>query len=58
MTDTHIPQRGSDVEEWIKARRDVWSPDSQSWQALDDLLDDYRLHADTGSPLFGLVQGR
>jgi hypothetical protein len=50
----HRPQRGSDVEAWLKAKRDVYNDESGAsgaWWALDDLLDDYRLHADTGQPL-------
>jgi hypothetical protein len=53
----HRPERGSDVEEWIKKARDLREHPGQSqiewhvWHALNDLLDDYRLHADTGTPL-------
>lgn len=44
------PRRGDAFEAWLKARRDAtttWTP----WHALDDILDRYRLHADTGTPL-------
>jgi hypothetical protein len=51
----HQPQRGGDVEAWIKQRRDEYRPSSTDWTALDRLLDDYRLHADTGTPLSGEV---
>lgn len=48
----HKPERGSDVEAWIKRERDAlrhsW-PDG--WIVLDGLLDHYRLHADLGAPL-------
>ena len=52
----HMPHRGSDVEKWIKARRDAEmrqygshvSPPTPAWHAYDDLLDEYRLRADTG----------
>ena len=51
------PMRGDEVEAWIRRRRDE-RPRAKypmSWHALDDLLDDYRLHADTGTPLSGEV---
>jgi hypothetical protein len=46
------PQRGDLVEQWLKSRRDRFSEhhDTQ-WDVIDNLLDDYRLHADTGTPL-------
>jgi hypothetical protein len=50
----HVPHRGDDVAEWVKRRRDEYAQhgaSSDEWTALDDLLDDYRLHADTGTPL-------
>lgn len=55
-------QRGSGAEAWIKARRDEFGgTDSyaarDAWQVLDDLLDDYRLHADTGTALDQPVPG-
>lgn len=61
-TPPHRPTRGSDVEAWIKTSRDAWRPADGSlplwpdrarvaYDALDDLLDDYRLHADTGTTL-------
>jgi hypothetical protein len=55
----HEPRRGSDVEAWIKRRRDEHdSPDLRArWFVLDDLLDDYRLHADCGVPLHQEVEG-
>jgi hypothetical protein len=50
------PRRGDEVERWIKRERDTYNQysageDGAAWFALDDLLDDYRLHADTGTPL-------
>lgn len=54
---THEPRRGSDVEVWIKRRRDSLPggedprKTSVGWLVFDDLLDDYRAHADTGTPL-------
>lgn len=52
----HQPVRGSDIDTWIKAARDVIHPkaglgDQGAWWALDDLLNDYRLRADTGATL-------
>ena len=55
--DTHQPQRGSDVEAYIKRWRDLAKPHSMIWYALDNMLDDYRLHADTGTPLTREVLG-
>lgn len=51
----HQPRRGDQVEAWLKAQRDDWASDRAdvpaTYDALDDLLDLYRLHADTGTPL-------
>ncbi|MEV8324567.1 hypothetical protein [Kitasatospora sp. NPDC056731] len=46
-----LPRRGDQFEQWLKARRDECARSSEQWQALDGLLDTYRLHADTGTPL-------
>lgn len=47
--------RGGAVESWLKRRRDEYLDVSEgrtgAWYALDELLDDYREHADTGVPL-------
>ena len=50
---SHQPKRGDDVEAWIKNTRDKYDRFSCRWEwtSLDDLLDDYRLHADAGVPL-------
>ncbi len=45
------PHRGDQVEAWIKTFRDEWPQHHREWHGLDKLLDDYRLHADTGTPL-------
>jgi hypothetical protein len=48
------PARGDAFEAWLKAARDVHSDRygvTPAWFVLDDLLDSYRLHADTGTPL-------
>jgi hypothetical protein len=47
----HRPDRDSDVAAWIKRVRDEYPPRTPHWLTLDDLLDDYRLHADVGTPL-------
>lgn len=44
-------RRGDVVEQWLKNQRDAYNEDSQAWIALDDALDSYRLHADTGTAL-------
>lgn len=50
-----LPARGDAVEAWLKAQRDQlvdgYDSPSPDWYALDAVLDDYRLHADTGTPL-------
>lgn len=51
MTDP-IPRRGDQFEQWLKAQRDEYEQTtSAQWRALDEVLDTYRLHADTGTPL-------
>ncbi len=52
--DPAVPARGDAVEAWLKGQRDALADGYgrlPAWYALDDLLDDYRLHADTGTPL-------
>lgn len=45
-------RRGDQFEAWLKAQRDDHRDDDRGrWSAYDDLLDRYRLHADTGTPL-------
>jgi hypothetical protein len=52
----HYPHRGNQVEAWIKDRRDaLGSSSAEPWQILDDLLDEYRLAADTGMSLEEIV---
>jgi hypothetical protein len=51
-TETQPPHRGDAFEQWLKARRDEWAPEGcQPWQILDQTLEEYRLHADTRTPL-------
>lgn len=51
------PRRGDEVEAWIKRRRDEFDHVSTGWIIHDEMLDDYREHADTGTPLDQEVQG-
>lgn len=47
-----IPRRDDQVAAWIKRRRDAYDQQHDvQWDVLDELLDDYRLHADAGVPL-------
>lgn len=46
-----FPRRDDDVAAWLKARRDEYSPETLTHQVIDDLLDEWRLHADTGRRL-------
>ena len=51
---TTIPKRGDACEAWLEVRRDsllYGNPGDETWQLLDELLEDYRLHADLGIPL-------
>lgn len=61
----HQPKRGDEVEAWLKRRRDVYAEAREydgyargAWFLWDDALDDYRLHADTGTPLSEDVEER
>ena len=45
------PRRSDSVAEWLKRNRDRFEKGEAAWDLLDSLLDDYRLHADTGTPL-------
>ena len=47
----HQPRRGDEVERWLRDWRDGYPGGSPAWLAADWLLDDYRLHADAGTPL-------
>jgi hypothetical protein len=51
-----IPKRGDACEAWLKSRRDSLLYSGQdlydeTWQLLDELLEDYRRHADLRIPL-------
>ena len=45
------PRRDDDVAVWLKRKRDEYAANSGSWFVVDNLLEDYRLHADTGGSL-------
>jgi hypothetical protein len=48
----HLPRRDDAVATWLKANRDRSSgPVMPRWRAIDYLLELYRDHADTGTPL-------
>lgn len=47
-----VPARGDAVEAWLKQQRDEYEQSSSpQWQTLNEILDIYRLHADTRTPL-------
>jgi hypothetical protein len=64
---SHQPIREDDVTMWLKARRDRYRIYHNAgcsgaglgavYDALDDLLDEYRLRADLGLDLFEEVDG-
>jgi hypothetical protein len=45
------PRRGDPVEAWLKGQRDEFEYGDSVWPILDYVLDQYRLHADTSTPL-------
>ena len=49
------PERGDQVDRWLKKWRDSFPQGvqgtSHGWHVVDDILNDYREHADTGTPL-------
>ena len=47
----HQAKRDDDVDKWLKRQRLNYSVHSFEHTLLENLLDDYRLHADTGTPL-------
>ena len=51
LTMPHLPNRGSGVEVWLKMHRDNHGPGTHYFHAVNRVLDDYRLHADTGTLL-------
>lgn len=58
----YYPSRETQVEAWIKDRRDQYTEHEngfvvKEWKAIDTLLDEYREAADTGRSLFETVNG-
>jgi hypothetical protein len=56
MSERHEPHRGDEVERWLTGWRDAFPADGLGvhlivWQTIDDMVEDYRVHADTGTPL-------
>lgn len=52
----HVPRREDEFAAWIKRHRDEHGSRADhdaAWSVLDDLLDSYRLLADTGTSLAG-----
>jgi len=49
------PSRNDDVEAWLRRWRDSFH-DVEEWNAINDMLDDYRAHADTGTPLDAVIR--
>jgi hypothetical protein len=45
------PRRGDGFEQWLKTQRDAAADYPEAYQTADGLLDLYRLHADTRTPL-------
>jgi hypothetical protein len=43
-------RRGDEVEAWLRHWRDQFQ-DAPEWHAIDDVISDYQVHADTGVPL-------
>lgn len=46
-----LPRRGDHVDLWLQGLRGDHVHDPVAFDILDHALDDYRLHADTGTPL-------
>jgi hypothetical protein len=55
LDEAKMPHRGDAVEAWLKKTRDEYKNEDGTehpyYWPLDTLLDNYRLHADTGTPL-------
>jgi hypothetical protein len=49
--DAYVPGRSDAVEAWLKAWRDSFLMGDEEWNVIDSMIDEYRLAADTGSPL-------
>jgi len=53
----HWPKRGSDVEAWLTAQRDLYELGSREWVSLDQSLDEYRFRTDHGLRLSDNIEG-
>jgi hypothetical protein len=57
----HRAMRGDNVDAWLKRHRETYRGAdgalTGAWYVIDALLDDYRDHADTGTPLTEPVKG-
>lgn len=52
-----VPRRDDDVARWLKAWRDSFAnPLDDRAQEIDAMLDDYRKHADTSTPLDAKIE--
>lgn len=51
------PRKTDLVAAWLKKKRDEYKPDSEGWIAIDNLLYEYRLMADTGRRFSGGENG-
>jgi hypothetical protein len=46
-----LPRRGDQVDQWLTERRDRFEQCDAEWDVIDDLLRQYRCHADLDTPL-------
>lgn len=46
-----LPERGDAVEQWLQTQHEAAAPYVSDYIAIGGLLDTYRLHADTCTPL-------
>lgn len=44
----HMPRRGDEVDQYLKRQRDIYPETSNEWDALNAVVDDYRLRSDQG----------
>jgi hypothetical protein len=51
VTTTTLPSRGDEFAAWLRAQRDALPVSTIAHNVVDELLDTYRLHADTRTPL-------
>lgn len=50
-SEQHYPKDGDVVGSWLKARRDLMEQGTQSWYALNDLVELYKVYALGGNAL-------